>query len=294
MLGSLLGSIDGFVFAGEVRHLWMGISRGRKCGCGMSHGECELWSNVLEPGLRFQGLDANEVIQLQERAAPSRHSWWTAWRIPRRPRSDLETPTGRYFRLVSELYRRLSESAGGRVIVDSSKHPAEAALLRLVPDLSLHVVQLVRDPRGTVFSHLERRAGGGSRPSRLGRAGYMSGAWLAEHLAAQHIRETMGESGTLLRYEDYIEAPETELAAIASRLGVEVASMPVSDHQAELATAHPPNGNGRFGPRSVTLRPAQRWMSELSSAERFLTTALTVPLLRRYGYPTRLGRRAER
>jgi hypothetical protein len=287
ILGRTLGSLDGFVWAGEVAYLWKeGMVRGT-CTCGSTLEECELWSRVLEPGRRFDGVDAYQLARLQESTIPTRHSWRTVRRFLREPVPGPSTPAGHYARLLADLYRRIGAAAGGRVIVDSSKDPARAALLSRMPDLSLTVLHVVRDPRATVFSHITRapRARpGGARP---GRAAYTALAWRTQHRAADELREAIGPAGMLVRYEDYVQRPSEVLAEIPARVGVKVGSLPLDGDVVELRRAHavvPPHFEVDPPLRPVALRSRDRWLQELHPLDRLLTTALTLPMLRRYGY----------
>jgi hypothetical protein len=287
ILGRTLGSLDGFLYAGEVAYLWKeGMVRGI-CTCGRTLEECDLWSRVLEPGLRFDGIDAHELARLQESTIPRRHSWRTVRRFLREPVPGPSTPAGHYARLLGDLYKRIGAAAGGRVIVDSSKEPARAALLSRMPDLSLTVVQIVRDPRATVFSQITRAPRPRPGRARPARAAYVALAWLAQHRAMGEVREAMGRAGMLIRYEDYVQRPSEVLAEIPARVGVKVGSLPLDGEVVELRRAHavgPPHFGVDPPRRPVALRRRDRWLQELHPADRLLTTALTLPMLRRYGY----------
>jgi hypothetical protein len=284
-----LGSIDGFVSGGEIRELWTGISGGYSCGCGKAHSKCELWSRVLDPGLRFHGLSAEEIALIQRRAVPPKHSWKAVRGFLRRPPTDPSTPEGRYASLVADLYRRMGEAADGRVIVDISKDPAEAALLSRLPEVSLALVQVVRDPRGMVHSHIHRTVDDPSARPHPVITARIAAAWVANEVAAQLVRKAVGAMGTMVRYEDFVRSPRETLARIASLVGVEADSLPVDGSHAELTMAHQPRGVGRFPTGRVLLNRAERWREELHPADRALAATLTAPLARRYGYPARNG-----
>jgi Sulfotransferase family len=288
LLGRLLGSIEGITFAGEVRNLWRGILGGATCGCGRPHRECELWSKVLDPDLGVGGLKPHEIMPLQEAAVPSRHGWRKTWGYLHGPELDPSTPAGRYASLVASVYERMAGASGATVVVDSSKQPAEAALFRRVPDLEVSVVQLVRDPRGMVLSHLKRGNEARSAWRRKAEAAYLSMGWLGRQLASQGVRRSAGDAGLLVRYEDYVEAPAEVLSEIAADAGVSDPSPPVSGNRAKLAPGHGPRGLRRFPEGTLVLGVQDDWRRELHSLDRDLVTAMTLPLLRAYGYPVRV------
>jgi hypothetical protein len=91
----------------------------------------------------------------------------------------------------------------------------------------------------------------------------------------------------LLRYEDLMDDPRSWLSRIAEMVGEPGATTAFTDDKTiVLGPNHTVAGNpGRFRRGSVELRPDVEWVSAMPARDRILTTALTAPLLRRYGYP---------
>lgn len=296
ILGRVLGTIDGCAFAGELRNFW---SAGSKvCGCGKPHAECEVWSQVHR---RMPGRSREEAIDLRRRSAPDAHSWWHVRRLLRgnEPFPD-ESVEARYGRLMVELYREYAAASGARVIIDSSKHPAEAALLRRTPGISLVCVQIVRDPRGAIFDgelrRLSRRpdAPGGhpdgrgtrDRPHPLGTT-HAALAWVGRHRASEAVRRRSAEGRSLLiRYEDFCADPERTVRAVSGLVGLPGRWPGLRpDGTIPLPTAHTPAGSGRRRAADVALAEDRRWAAEDHPLDRLVATILTVPWLVRYGYP---------
>lgn len=119
------------------------------------------------------------------------------------------------------------------------------------------------------------------------------------HWNAQNIAfDRLARSGTpthLVRYEDFVRAPVEELRRIAAFLGIETQGPALdflTDDHAELSANHTAAGNPmRFRTGRVTLRRDDTWRTALPPAARHLVTAMTAPLLRRYGYLGGLARR---
>src|SRR4029078_12568053 len=59
---------------------------------------------------------------------------------------------------LERLYLGIHEATGAEVVVDSSKIPTYAMLLRRIPAVDLRIVRLVRAPRGVVHSWQRRVA----------------------------------------------------------------------------------------------------------------------------------------
>jgi hypothetical protein len=253
---------------------------------------------LLVPGATYLEPSLSEVARLQERAAPVEHSWWNALRIiwsssPPAP----TTAEGRYLAVFCDLYRAFARASGSSVVIDSSKNPADAALLALSQDVAAYCVQIVRDPRGVAFSR--RRRTDPAEPSRAGprEAAHSAMYWVMQHLTFEAIRRRYGrERALLVRYEDFIDAPGAVVKAVSRLVG---AAPPPSDLPVgvpiELPVSHEPDTSStKFSAPQVVLQPDSRWERELHPGDRFLVTLLTYPLLRRYGYPIRARPRTER
>jgi hypothetical protein len=182
------------------------------------------------------------------------------------------------------------------VVIDSSKNPADAALLALSQDVVAYCIQIVRDPRGVAFSRLKRRT-----PDELNRASprqtaKTAGYWVMQHLSFEAIRRRYGRARSLLvRYEAFVDAPGATVEAVARLVG---APGPASELPAgvpiELPVSHEPDTTStKFSAPRVVLEPDSRWERELHPVDRSVVTLLTYPLLRRYGYPVRVEPRRD-
>ncbi len=298
VLGRVLSTIEGTVFAGELRRLWSrGLRSGRTCGCGRPHAECEVWSKLLVPGATFAEPSLSEIGRIQKQVAPEHpgaRSAFRLWRLSSPPPPT--TAAGRYLAAYTDLHTAFARATDADVVIDSSKSAADATLLAVRPDLRTYVVQILRDPRGVALSlqsHAAKQTGLG--PHLL--AVRAAIRWLAKHLTNEAIRRRYGpDRSILLRYEELIEDPRGTVEAVAKLVGqpspvVDLApGVPIG-----VPEVHGPDGSKRrrFVPNEVVLQLDTRWQQELHPVDRFLVTLLTYPLLRRYGYPIRTPRRRD-
>src|SRR5436190_19873838 len=74
ILGNLLGELDGFFHAGELRRLWgEALPSGAPCGCGKPVRTCPVWSRVLaHPSMA--DLDPAAIDRWHVRATPVRRT----------------------------------------------------------------------------------------------------------------------------------------------------------------------------------------------------------------------------
>ena len=293
LLDSILGQLPGFFSTGELHYLWeRGLVEGRRCGCGRPIPTCEVWSQVLERAYDGAPPDPRAVMRWQEGSVRTRHTWGLL-RGGGRPvdRRALDA----YVPVAASLYRGIAETTSARVVVDSSKRASDGALLRLLPGVEPYVVQLVRDPRAVIHSWRRHKPeldrDGQSEMPRQGRI-RTALEWSESNLAADALRKRAGPGRSmLLRYEDLMQRPRTTVAAIADLVGEGAVELPFDDeHTVRLGENHTVGGNpGRFSSGTTSLRADEEWRSRLDPATKAGTTLLTMPLLRRYGYPVNVS-----
>jgi hypothetical protein len=296
LLGNLLGELDGFFHAGELRRLWgEALPAGASCGCGQPIGDCPVWSRVLAHPL-LEGLNPVEVDRWHVEATPVRR---TVSLLRRRPdRGGTQGPTqneshlesspaphlAAYLDAAQRLYRATAQVTGARVVVDTSKRAGDAAALLLMPSVAPFFVHLVRDPRGVAYSWARRKEPGhGSAATARD--------WIAFNLLDEAIRRRAGRGRSVrLRYEDLANDPVDALRTTTRLVGEQVREFPVEmGRQARLRVNHGVMGNpSRFVTGEVELREDREWKAAQSRRERRVVTMLTLPLLLRYGYPVQL------
>lgn len=210
--------------------------------------------------------------------------WWHA-------RGGHWSAASAYGRVLARLYSATAETTGASVIVDSSKHPADAYLASTLPGIDLYVVHLVRDPRACAFSWSQAKEAAGEDGGRLPVLGpfHSSLRWTVWNLAiAGLLRRRIGHRYQLLRYEDMAQEPHESLRQLAGRLG-EPASAPRGEGATmDLGPTHTVCGNpSRFSSGPVQLLEDDRWLHEMGTRARLLATLPALPLLARYGYSRR-------
>ena len=295
ILGRVLGLMEGATYAGELRRLWSrGLPPGRLCGCGRPHNECPIWSQLLTPDAIYLQPNLRVLGRLQERAAPATHSWWHALqslRLRRLPPDS--TATGRYMTILRETYKAFASAAGARVVIDTSKNPVDAALLALESGISTYCVEIVRDPRGVVFSQRRRTTRDDVRRSRPLQTVGATVFWIVSHLTSAVVRRKYGpKRSLLLRYEDFVERPGEAIAAASALVGVAPPDVALAPSvRISLPDAHGPDGHGRFRATDLVLNIDDAWETQLHPLDRFLVTVLASPFLRRYGYIVGSARR---
>lgn len=297
ILDNVLGQLPGFFSVGELRYLWeRGMVDNRLCGCGRPFRDCPLWASVLQEA--FGGadqVDPQEMIGLTESRVRGRH-------VPRllaSRRSTSPPPVDSYEGRLQLLYHAVARSTGCRVIVDSSKLPSYGRILENIPTLDLYVVQLVRDPRASAYSWMRKRElydYGDVRLMARQQPLQSSGFWTLWNAAAELLWHPLRSRYLRLRYEDFVADPRSSVRRVLRLLGEEVPELPFTGPTTvRLGPTHSVAGNpGRLTNNGeVELRADSEWVQAMRPRDRTLVTAMTWPLLLRYGYPLlrRGGRR---
>jgi hypothetical protein len=287
LLANTLGQVKGIFNAGEIRYIWQrGLLENRLCGCGRQFHDCPLWQEILREAAGPGTPDAGAMFKLQSRLTRVRHLPSLALRRDPSGSPDFET----YRAVLVRLYRAVVGATGAEVVVDSSKLPSYGRLLGLMPEIDLHVVQLVRDPRSAATSWARVKeqpdrgvAGSMERMSPL-RSALLWDLWNSTSKpflappSAHYLR---------LRYEDFVAEPRASVQRIVQMLGMGDAQLPFKDSSTViLGPNHTVAGNPdrlRSGP--VVIRTDAGAAFKLRGGDQLLVTALTLPLLLRFGYP---------
>jgi hypothetical protein len=233
-------------------------------------------------------VNVQEVIGLKEDV--DRHS-----RLPLLLRPGLsphfQRKLERYLEVLSPLFRSIHEVGGTNAIIESSKAPSTAYLLRHLPQLNLRAIHLVRDSRGVAYSWTKQVV----RPDVPGKTVYMhryspyriASRWVTRNAQMEYISR-LGVPRAFLRYESLVTEPRREMERILRDLGLAVGGEDlgfISNRSVMLGTGHTVMGNPvRMHDGPLQLRLDDQWRMAMDPGQRRMVTLLTRPLLRRYGY----------
>jgi len=158
--------------------------------------------------------------------------------------------------------------AGARVFVDADKSPYRLRYLRRLPEINLHPLYLVRDPRGVVTTFMENRGWSAALSMRV---------WIKEQL---DILRILQEFPGFIRvyYEDLCEDVDGTLARIHRFAGV--TPQPFSgDFQ---AVEHHILGNSMRLDRIGKIVKSERWKTRLGANDQELVSRMARDFIRRH------------
>jgi len=284
-----LGDVAGVTALGETVHLWeRGLRDDELCGCREPFSRCRFWSEVGQRAFGgWQALPAQEMVDLRHEVVRTRFiprmlgpSRDVGWRLRR----------DRMARLVGTMYRAVAESTGAELVVDSSKMPAYAGLLRHA-GVDLRCAYVVRDPRGVAHSWAKtvtrpEVTDGSSTMPRYGAA--ESALWWSTFDATFAMMARRGLPMLTIRYEDFVHDPRSWVART-----LDFAGAPADDDRLDhiapdrirLGPSHLVAGNPmRFRSGDIALAGDEEWRTAMPARDQRLVTTLTAGLRHRHGY----------
>ena len=294
LLGVILGQLDGFFNVGEMRRIWDGHNSERDrelgheglCACGEPFGKCPAWGAIFKEA--FGGMDVLDREKLS--------AWCRKFSMHKR----IFAPTMRrtafpweakefeeFLSVLDKLYAAIPRATGTRVVVDASKWPMYGAMLAKLPSVELYILHLIRDPHAVVHSFTRRKE---YKPGfvDIPLQGMLKtiGYWLAVNPAVEKFWGRTAERYMFLPYESFVRDPKTALSRIKELVGEPDVPLPIRDNGAIMTgPTHAISGNEVRGSRGeIRLRLDDEWRRKMPWAKRMVISAMTWPLLLRYGY----------
>jgi hypothetical protein len=273
---------------GEMYYFWeRGVHENRTCGCGEPFMDCSWWNPILKAYRSDREFAPADWMLRQHTKFARTRNFPGLWLHRSGIQSDHEFQT--YTQELLSLYRSIQETTDAKFIVDSSKSPTYALILSSIPGIKVTILHLIRDPRGTGYSWRKHplQSEDGIAMGRLSifRNGIMWSIWNLLIEAMQKRRAQ--DSYMRTRYEDFASQPRHTVKRILNEVKIDDPLDFFQDpSKVNVGIHHTVAGNparSKTGP--IRIRPDREWIEEFGRFEKLLTTALTMPLLLRYGYP---------
>ena len=251
LLESLLTASPDVIACGEVVGALHTLAPERKCSCGRAAQECPVWSSIAWSAI-----------------AEIRAGAWT------------------HVALDEELRGRAA--AKYKAMIDSSKtawrHARAPLQLRRRFGLGFILIHIVRDPKGAVWSVMQRSVRMRQSQSQALLCISAAAGWLIANMACEAFRLNYPSQYRRLRYEDLVGAPKDIIKGLLEQVlpGEEVALHDVG----ALDNRHQLHGN-RMRVEDISfadVRVDNGWRAAMPKRYQRLTAFLTKPLARLYGY----------
>jgi hypothetical protein len=285
-----LGGVKGVAALGELVHMWdRAVRDDELCACGQPFGACPFWTAV---GRRAFGgwdrVDAARVVEERYSVVRTRH---VPQLLTTSPSAHWREQRDHLAAELSAVLHAAQAESGARLLVDSSKMPAYAALL-MHTDVDLSCVHVVRDPRGVANSLRKTvlRPEVTDADDLMHRTGVAESAlwWSAFDVITTVLRTVRRVPFTTVRYEDFVADPGRTVREVLEFSGVPATDEDlahVTGDRLLLGSNHQVAGNPvRFKTGEVQVRPDEGWKDTMSDRDRRVVGLLTAGLRHRYGY----------
>jgi hypothetical protein len=262
-----------------------------RCSCGASFSRCEFWNAVGSDAFGGWGdPDVQRMLSLSRRVDRTRRIRRLASRTDLPPR--LSDAVQEYDDGYLRLYKAIGRVSGRSVVVDSSKRASLAFCLKWSDRVDLRVVHMIRDSRAVAHSCsrlVERPEVTGREAAFMPRYGAAHAALLWNSSNALFaLLAARGVPSTVVHYEDLVREPAAVLAGLAAFADIVLppaALAFVGGGRAMLTHGHSVAGNPmRFQTGAVPIREDAQWRSAMPTVARRTVSALTYPVMSRYGY----------
>ena len=276
ILNRVLGQIDEFVAWGELRDIWQhGIAENRSCTCGELFADCPAWQEVFD--VAFNGtdnLDIQEISKLQSKT----RSMVLPHHFGFLKDKHFLQKASQYLNNIEKLYQAIQISTGCKVIVDSTKASWYGYILRMLPSIDLYTVHIVRNPKGVCYS-LEQRKRKGEPECQWYNPLHASLSWnLKNYLVEMLLNSSSKERYLRIRYEDFIQNPQTVVKQILSILNEKNKELPFIDkttvkmYEDHIITGSP---SSRSDTGTVRLSLDEKWQQHLNQFDRNIINFFT-------------------
>jgi len=304
LLGDVLGAIPKTLHVGELRGIFdytIIPDNLMPCSCGRSYQMCDFWNPNFEALYGAKWQDKFNQMKIEGELPRSLHLPGLALKKKFNQTNKLQAlnKIQETINHVVNLLSYIQEHSTSSLIIDTSKAAPFAWLLAQHPDVHLVTVHLIRDPRATLFSWLNRaipipdlttgRATIRTRPLREGFAAWVkdnSGAWILRFLGIPYLR---------INYESFVSNPIHHLDSVAKfafingiplTLGEDL-RLCLREKQAPFSERHLIGSNPRVkrNVNHVAIREDTAWLEGVSTWTKVLWTLMFLPWILLFGFP---------
>ena len=260
-----------------------------ECGCGQPFRSCPFWGAVGDEAFGgWQQVDVERMVEIDHvtNLLASLPFYWTRMQSLKPRLGEINE----YVVTLTALYDAISRVSGAKVIVETSKDPTFACLLMRMEHSDVRVVHLVRDSRAVEYPWTRKRR----EPSPIAGQQFMpqfSPARTAKSLTTWNLAfDALSATPlpyTKLTYESFVDDPRAALLRFSSFANEDLLlpESQLTNNEVQLSGHHIFSGNPmRTNTRWLPIRLDTEWQTSLSAKQIAIVTAMTWPLLLRYGY----------
>lgn len=301
LLGQLLGQVDNWFAAGEIYFLWDRLLENSLCGCEQSLYACPVWGQVAKAMANLSEAEIQYLIQARDSnkvrpqgLAGGEVRLRNVWRrlAGKREFYDAEQAE-KLVQQVGRAFQAIANVTGAKVIVDTSKSSAHGYILQQLDNIDLYEIHIVRNPKAVAFSWANRNKiydilEGQPRYFPQRKIHECVADWIWSNIAAESLfsQAVKMQRYQRIRYEDLVRTPRRVLEKVINNIDSDATCGFVNDDDTVIMESnHMVAGNpSRFSKGKTRLQIDEEWRHKLPRDKKLLITAVSFPLMLRYGY----------
>ena len=286
ILDRALGAIDGVASFNEMHVILKPDYMDKQvCSCGKDREDCPFWNAVFDELSARHDIDRMTKLGAKYDRSAAMPRLILGW-FGRTRREEITA----YAAFTADKFHTLAKHAGADTIIDSSKIPTRALLLRKYAKLPVRTVHLVRHPGAVASSWMRKKKDPSIASGEMTQfsPNHTMKVWAFRNLATELLRLWMPYMR--LKYEAFAEKPRAtleQIIAFAPHLKDRETGF-VSDNEVDLPPLHSLSGNpDRFTSGITKIREDTAWKTSTAGNQIGLLRLLIGPIAQRYGYRLR-------
>lgn len=285
LLDNILEQTPGLFSAGELRYFWdRGLKENWLCSCGAHFRRCPVWAQITEAAYKkIDETQINYYLNIRNKVK-NKHLLLTLIRFGKK---IIEARIKGYSKELGKLINIIQETQNCKAIVDASKYPSHGLALKLIPEIDLRVIHLIRDPRAVSYSWLQPKFDKSIDRMMTRRGSWRTSLeWLIYNYLIDVTFSRRGSKYMLVRYEEFVRSPKSTMDEIISFIDESKELNPLSnDETIEMNAGHTFSGNPNRFHRGITKITADnRWEKNMRLVDKLISATITFPLAIKYGY----------
>jgi len=290
ILEELLATHKDIFNAGELIHTWeRGFEKNYLCGCGRLCWDCPIWGDIKKD--LEQRLGNGYITQIKNAFKTVNRFRYFFPLLLKGFRSEKMESLLLIQNFFLELYLSIQKNTQKTIIVDSSKSPVLLFILSLDHRIDLHIIHIVRDPRGVTYSNLKRKYKK-IKPDievPMHSSGLVESSilWMVTNFYIEILKFFLKNKRFItVRYEDFALHPARTITNIFLSFGINQDNCANFDEDnLHLMENHTISGNPvRFNKGRIKIYLDEQWKSNMSFLKKHFVTLSTFPLRWKYKY----------
>jgi hypothetical protein len=282
LVDRIIGNYEDIISVNEIHEFCLNYIENSKCSCGKEVDKCDFWQQVLKK-ISLSREDAKEIYEIQNKINKTKF-FFHVFFFP----NQVYLKNKIYFDYLINLYEAILEVSNTSVIVESTKIPTNALILKKICKADVKVIHLIKEPFSVAMSWNKKKRD--YNDSYMVRYPYYRTIiyWWIRNIFSEFLKSVISDN-TVIKYETLVKKPKTIIENKLNEIDVKVidGNTPfISENIINLKKIHTLSGNpDRFSYGETEIRnrikPPSNFKRDIGY---FFAYFFTIPLRFYYKY----------